>query len=389
MTVILQQIVTFLISFILLPVSLFASDYEETCIADQIARVEQLEIMYESEEAEYCDEQEFCSFDIDDAYLYTYNEFQCIGTHNSYKILQPDYAYWLTSTFFDLFGEDGEAMTYEHEDLTTQLNMGVRSFEWDICEYDNLYEGYMIQHDSYVDQCSSIPNLELALEELVMWSDYNEDHMPITILIEFKDSLLPALTSGDVTTASQVVSVTDVFSEILGDKLYLPSEMVGDYSTMEEMRLADDYPTLDELQGKIIVIIHTGDACDDYDESIDFEDQVFFLSCDSVDSCFALATNPFYNSSIIYTAQEQGYLVRTLISPYLGYNDLRSEAGYSSGANILSSDYIYEYQETEYLSITRIDGEYMMSIIEDGDTTLDDDWLDWFSDTEVTEEVVY
>lgn len=360
---------SFLLSCILLPFALISSGFESDCVEDQIARMARLEVRYESETAIKVDEQDFCSFDIDDTDLYTFDQFQCVGTHNSYKLYQPDYCYWITSTFFPLFDEDGEAMSYEHEDTTTQLNMGVRSFEWDVSEYSGEFDGYIIQHDTYVDPCSSIPNLELALEEVLMWSEYNEDHMPITILIECKTSLAPSFTSEDIVTSDQVLAMADLISEVLGDKLYTPSDMIGEYDTMEAMRLDGGYPTIEDLQGKIIVILHDGDACENYAADVDFEDQDLFISMESEDSCFVLVTNPRYNRTYMYAMEDEGYLVRTLIAPYGDTDDPRNTFGYLSGANILSSDFIYDYQESDEISITRIDGEYMMDIIDESELT--------------------
>lgn len=357
----LKIILVIFVLLIVYVVSFFvcAKSAEKQCITDQITRMEELEILYDSGEAEKVDEQSFCSFDLDDADQYAFNEVQFIAGHNSFKLYQPTLSYLFSKSFYWVAGYDGDIMQYENKTPTEQLDLGIRSFEWDIQEYFGEYDGYIVQHESYIDPRSSIPNLELALEEILMWSEYNEDHIPIVILIECKDTAIQDYDKATITSADQVYELTQLFSEVLGDKLYTPSDMVGEYDTMEAMRLADDYPTLDELLGKVVIILHSGDYCEDYSENIDFEDQLFFTALENETSCFTIYNNADSQFEDIQLAAEDGYMVRTRISDWLNQSEEIEEMGITSGANILSSDYLYEDM---YDYFTRFDGGYTVSL---------------------------
>ncbi|MFI3142086.1 MAG: Ca2+-dependent phosphoinositide-specific phospholipase C [Clostridia bacterium] len=331
---------------------------EVICINDQIARMEVLAEEYASGEAEAINEQYFCNFDINDTADYSFDDFQMIGTHNSYKLYQSELSYLISSTLFPLFGEDGDVMNYEHENTTDQLNMGIRSFEWDVVEYDGMFEGYLIQHEAYIDTNSSIPNLKLALEEVLMWSEYNENHMPITIIIECKDQAIPSADKTAISDSQAVVELSDYISSILGDTLYTPADMVGDYDSMLSMRLADDYPSLAELQGKVLILLHTGDACLDYAEDVAFEDQDLFITEQTDDSCFTILAQTI---TPIREALEENFMVRCSINVWGSESNQTSEYFVDLGVNILTSDFVYENQSYE---ATRIDEIYTMGIID-------------------------
>lgn len=352
--VMLSAAVIYVVSFFV-----FAKLDEIECIEAQILRMQELEIAYDTGEAEKVDEQSFCSFDLDDADQYSFNDLQLIASHNSYKLYQPTLSYWFANTFYSLAGYDGDIMQYENKTTTQQLNMGIRSLEWDIQSYSGEFDGYIVQHESYIDPLSSIPNLELAFEEVLMWSEYNEEHIPIVIIIECKDSTVPDFGKENITTAEQIYELSLMISEVLGDKLYTPSDMLGDYDTLEDMRLADDYPSLDEMLGKIVVILHCGDYCENYSAVIDFEDQLLFTALENETSCFTIYNYPDLEAEEIEYFISEGYMIRTRISEWLIQSSKIEQIGIDSGSNILSSDYLYEDMFDE---VTRFADGYTISL---------------------------
>lgn len=329
---------------------------ELDCIAAQEVRLEALAEAYESGEAEKVDEQYFCSFDLDEADEYLLNDLQLIGTHNSYKLYQTELCYQISSLVFPLAGEDGEAMNYEHDDLTTQLNEGYRTFEWDIVSYDGEFDGFLIQHESYIDALSSIPNFELALEELVMWSDYNEDHIPIIIMIECKEITLTSADKDEVDTAEEILELSELISEVLGDKFYTPSDLIGDYDSITALREDNGYPTLEELLGKVIVILHPGTACTDYGENVAFEDQdIFVADIEDENACFAIIS-PYSTTTV---AIRDGYITRSYTGAWLSYSVEDEQKYISAGSNIISSDYV---DEDKFDTVTRFANGYTISV---------------------------
>lgn len=363
-----RKILLAILGIILLGVIIFVVSFfvggkmaENDCIEAQILRVEELAELYASGDAEKVDEQSFCTFDLDDISEYQYNDLQVLASHNSYKLYQPTLSYLFASTVYPIVGEDGDVMNYENPTTTEQLNVGIRSFEWDIQEYSGEFDGYIVQHEAYIDCCSSIPNLELAFEEIAMWSEYNEDHMPITIIIECKDTVVPDYGKEDITDGETLYEMSLMIAEVLGDSLYTPSEMLGDYDTMLDMRLDDAYPTLDELQGKIIVILHYGSYCESYAQTVDFDDQLLFTALGDENSCFTIENDSQTNVTPLIEAIEENFIVRTRINEwgYLDYNSEVEEFALSIGANILTSDYLDDQMFDE---VSRIDGEYFMCV---------------------------
>ncbi len=332
---------------------------EIACFDAQEVRVEALAEAYESGEAEKVDEQYFCSFDLDEADQYLFNDLQLIGTHNSYKLYQTELCYQISSLVFPLAGEDSDAMNYEHDDLTTQLNMGLRTFEWDIVSYDGEFDGFLIQHEAYIDALSSTPNLELALEELVMWSDYNEDHIPLIIMIECKEITLPSADKDEVDTAEEILELSELISEVLGDKFYTPSDLIGDYDSMTALREDNGYPTIDDLLGKIIIVLHPGTACTDYGENVAFEDQDIFVGdIEDENACFAVVSGAY---SVTINAITNGYITRSYTGAWLSYSPDEEQKYISFGSNIISSDYV---DEDKFDTVSRFANGYTISVRE-------------------------
>ena len=92
---------------------------------------------YRSEEFIAVDETTFVSFDRNDPTI-LFNEIQMLATHNSYKKMGSG-----LGKFFIGLGdsfEEANALKYSYDTLTSQLNVGIRSFELDIRYRDNQFE---------------------------------------------------------------------------------------------------------------------------------------------------------------------------------------------------------------------------------------------------------
>lgn len=147
----------------------------------QTEHIAELEEAYESGTAPKIDEQSLSDFDLSAAEEIRLDDIRVVATHNSYKQDIPS-----ASAF--LYGAIGMGGRYGYSlpTLTEQLNTGVRSFELDIYSSSSVQGGFAVMHNSLVDGGSSAASLYLALSELKMWSDYNPEHVPVTVLIEPK-----------------------------------------------------------------------------------------------------------------------------------------------------------------------------------------------------------
>lgn len=278
--------------------------------------------------------------------------------------------------------EDG--LRYNHPDFITQLDCGVRSLEVDVyydpsggrfdkpAGYEFLKSkgirelaafntegldkpGFKVLHIADFDFRTHYPTLEQALLALKTWSDRHPDHIPIFVMVEAKDkgiSLFP--NSAEVLPFDREAfdALDREIIDILGkDKLITPDQVRGTYSTLREAVLAKNWPTVEESRGKMVFLLlptgaGIGAGTSPYVEgSPNLEDRVMFVQSQPDDSfgAFLLLDNAIVRQQDIQTYVKQGYLVRTRadIETYEAkINDLtRAEAAFSSGAQIISTDF--------------------------------------------------
>jgi len=97
------------------------------------------------------------------------NQFQFIGTHNSYHVRAKP------SRFVSL--------NYSHAPLDVQLERGVRSFELDLHDRGGTFE---VCHIVKIDEGTTCRRLSDGLETVRQWSDVHPGHLPISFLFELK-----------------------------------------------------------------------------------------------------------------------------------------------------------------------------------------------------------
>lgn len=220
---------------------------------EQRERLASLEKAYSEGTAPRLDEADICTFDLDAALQngMRINRLQYLATHNSYKHGLnggTDFVYRL----FGLKGLAREGRT-DVGSLTEQLNGGVRSLELDVCVAD----GQMtICHNPVAEPESYAPDVDGALKELKMWSDYNPHHLPVIIMTEFKSGVVGT----DDPTAQDFAAFEAKLCSVLGDKLFTPRDALKEYGSFEALIASDGYPTVAETLGKFLFLIHaTGD----------------------------------------------------------------------------------------------------------------------------------
>lgn len=322
----------------------------EKNIAGQIQRIEKLSEAYASGNYVEADESKLVGFDVKKAYAdgVKFNEVAYIATHNSYQ-LQSVEAYRkiyrdLETVTFGLIS--GDAPLYSCDSLTEQFNVGIRSIELDIETVDDGEEVHFVcSHSPLIDMNSTCYNFELALKEIKMWSDANPGHLPITVIIEPKKLFIPD--DGMKFFSLEYANILDgLVSEIFGEKLLTPADMMGDYGSLKEMREADGWLPLEDCAGKVIVLLHDTTVTDKYieqDESIKTQAMFPMLRYKDRDKSYAsilIVNDPEkafkYKDELIF---EKNLIVRTMLDTYGSYNEEDRRLSFESCAQILSTDY--------------------------------------------------
>lgn len=323
----------------------------EVNIQQQIQRINDLSALYKSGEYVPVNESEVVGFDVQKAYAngVKFNEVAYIATHNSYQLQSvPSYQKVyrdLENVTFGLI--NGDAPTYCSDTLTEQFNVGIRSIELDV---ETVVDGddvsFICTHSPLIDMTSSCYDFELALEEIRMWSDANPGHLPISIIVEPKEFFL--LENGMRFINLKYANVLDnLIREAFGEKLITPAEMMGEHGSLKEMREADDWMTLEDCAGRVIVFFHDTDGVTGrfikQDETIRSQAMFPMLRYKDRDKSYAsvlIVNNPDdvekRSAELIY---EKNLIVRTRVDTYGSYNEEDRRKTLGSGAQILSTDY--------------------------------------------------
>src|SRR4051794_7093630 len=178
----------------------------------------------------------------DDVHL---NEIQVVGSHNSYKKMVSDKEEALRRS---LISTAADLMQYQHEPLGTQFqSRKVRQVEIDIYldsaggKYSNPllrsaagvgpYDpkmnepGIKVLHIQDVDYASTCLTFVDCLTQMKTWSDANPSHVPIAVLVEFKDDELDfpgfTFTSPEKFTAANIGTVDDEIRSVMD-----PSDLI-------------------------------------------------------------------------------------------------------------------------------------------------------------------
>ncbi len=323
--------------------------YDNKNIKYQDNHLEYLKNEYYTEAYTPCDEQKLADFNIEKAFSdeVKLNEIALIGTHNSYQLLTYGAKRAIVKALrFITFGYVEDKSDFEMDNMTEQLEQGVRNLEIDIEAVDDNGEvSFIVTHDPIIDNVSSCYDFSKCLEEIALWSDNNPGHLPVYLLIEPKGDV-PSIKNMQNFTLKYALEFDKVIRQILGDRLLTPEQVMGEYESFEEMRKADDWPTLKESAGKIIVLLHPCSVTEDYinaDPSIRTQAMFPMLRFGDVDkpyASFILDNNPsdaVKNKAV--TVDENKLIVRTRADDYPDFSDERYEKADDCGSQIITTDY--------------------------------------------------
>lgn len=296
------------------------------------------------------------------------NQIQVVGSHNSYHLEPNAREFALVSLFA---GEQAGAWQYSHRPLGEQLaEQRVRQIELDLyadpnggvyarpiiriltgqsAEYDPRMRepGTKVLHVAGLDYRSNCLTLVDCLTAVRDWSRANPDHVPVAILLEFKDSLpvgdlsIPLVTW----TRERMLAVEqEIRSVFAADDLITPDTVRAPGKTLEQSVREDGWPTLTEARGKVMFLMdNTGVHRDRYLEgNPSLEGRLMFTSSEPgrPDAAFIKRNDPVPG---IRDLVAQGYLVRTradadTLQARSG-DTTRRDAALASGAQWVSTDY--------------------------------------------------
>jgi hypothetical protein len=324
-----------------------------------------------------------CNEIIDDIQM---NEYQVIGSHNSYrKSIAPEILFFMVNSP-ELLPEDFDpgSWDYAHETLEDQLSMyDVRSIELDVYrdptgglfyarignafvgldpdskETALLEPGLKVLHFPDFDYNTHFLTFKESLESVKAWSNAHPNHLPITVLVEAKEDSPDAMLPGFGLTASipfdngSVEEIENEINEVFTsdfNKILVPDDVRKSYSTLQEAVTNKAWPTINETRGKIVFVLMASDEIiDDYKQgrtSLEGRNMFVFRESNQVEdpaAAFIKIDDPVANYNKIQELVSLGYMVRTRADADTyearSGDSNRKMTAFQSGAQIVSTDY--------------------------------------------------
>ena len=272
------------------------------------------------------------------------NHTQFVGSHNSYKQAMPD---GFVQQLMKLNTEVMESLEYEHIPLAKQLDLGIRKLELDVF-YVADEARFLVGHVQQIDMNSNCATLRVCLNQIIDWSKKNTTHAPIWISFNAKDDYIFGLPSPETFSPAAFALMDLIIEEMLGEKLIRPSDIVD-----------LQWPLLDEVRGKFILILDEGGAKRDmyYDG---WQQRPMFTNSPEGHPAAAIMilNDPVGQFDEIQRLVKAGYMVRTRADAdtrEARKNDTRRKAAaFASGAQAVSTDY--------YLPATHFGNDYQVSL---------------------------
>jgi hypothetical protein len=192
-----------------------------------------------------------------------------------------------------------------------------------------------------------------CLGELKSWSDAHPAHLPVFVLVEAKDDILPdpagfgfvvPVEFGTDELDAIDVEIRSVFPD---DQIVTPDDVRGRHARLEDAVLRDGWPRLRELRGKVLFALDNGGALRDLYVAghPSLAGRVLFTSSapGTPEAAFVKLNDPMSDPTLIPDLVASGYLVRTradadLVEARLD-DPTRSLVALASGAQFVSTDF--------------------------------------------------
>jgi hypothetical protein len=298
------------------------------------------------------------------------NEVQVVGSHNSYhRIPRTE----LLQVFVSV---DPAAIEWEytHRPLGEQFDeLGIRQIELDVFAdpEGGLYAdrlaltllgqdpasgepaldepGFKVLHVQHAEFETTCLTFVACLEEVKAWSDANQGHVPILILVEAKDEgfFEPILPTPVFIGADEFRALEDEIRSVFPeDRIVTPDDVRGDHATLEEAILTDGWPKLGAVRGQVMFALDNEGKRDLYvDGDPSLTGRILFPNSmpGDPDSGFVKLNNPLADPTLIEDVVSAGYLVRTRADAGLAQgrsgDTTQRDTALASGAQFVSSDF--------------------------------------------------
>jgi len=358
-----------LLASIFFGISIGESEKQRQIFAEwQEGHIVELAESYDNETVIKIDEQSICGFNIQEAITeqIQINQLRYLCTHNSYKqgLHNPAKFFYNYIIPYAI----GKKSNYGYDNITQQLNIGIRGFEFDLYYAENEDEyRFECYHNSWLETNSSVVDFEKGLEEIKMWSEYNPNHMPIFITIEPKDNV--PLDKAKGLGKVELETLDDLILEYFPDKVITYSQMLNGFGDFQEMREANGYIKLEDCIGKFVFLLHEYENFEEYID-IPAENRVMIplVWASSLKenkyldlTCFA-QDHDYNHPEKLDPLIEENYIVRTRLDIYPKYEFETTEARLDTGAQLVCTDYPPSYEH--------IYKEYTRTISENGYTII-------------------
>jgi hypothetical protein len=256
------------------------------------------------------------------------NHAQVVGTHNSYHVAgSPTIPQW----------------DYTHLPLDEQVAwQGVRQFELDLY-YDHANDDWKVMHVPILDAETNCFVLGDCLSALKGWSDQNPWHYPFVVMIELKEGFKEEGAAMKLMRLEEIV--LSVWPE---ERLITPDQVRGGHDSLSEAIAEDGWPTLGEIRGRLMMIMHTrGEWQPAYRGGLDSSAGLLLFPDASGDASLPYAAfhavNDPREAEKIAALVDAGHLVRTRAdvdgSEAISGDRSRADAAIESAAHFISTDF--------------------------------------------------
>ena len=303
------------------------------------------------------------------------NQIQVIGTHNSYHAgIAPSETKLMQAQNPERY----EALEYKHRPLDQQLSSGVRQIELDVYadsqggryahpagpkyvaaaglppdpEFDPQglmnKPGFKVMHVQDWDYRSVCQPFTACLQIVRRWSLAHPGHLPVYILVETKQTDLPAqyhaVTTEKFSSATFDALDAEIRSVFRPKEMITPDDVRGEHATLEESVLNNGWPTLPEARGKVVFLMDQRPVGPVYLEGHpSLRGRVIFTNARPGEPDCAFIEENDGTPEVISALVQKGYLIRTrtdeeTVEARTDQTGKR-DAALASGAQILSTDY--------------------------------------------------
>jgi hypothetical protein len=213
------------------------------------------------------------------------NQIQVIGTHNSYHAgISPNESKVWQAKYPDAY----KSLDYQHLPLPQQFDAGVRQIELDVYadskggryahpsgpgmakaaglpadpDFDPngvmLKPGFKVMHVQDIDYRSTCQPFVACLAQVREWSHAHPQHVPIFILVETKQGSPKnlKLTEPEPFTSETFDALdAEIRSVFPASEMITPDDVRGNYETLEQAVLAENWPSLKSSLGKVVFLM--------------------------------------------------------------------------------------------------------------------------------------